>query len=121
MATYIGYSTIDSTIGSRVLVDKELAVRDLMNHFYTRKGERVRNPEFGCSIWDVLFDPLDTVTETLVRNDVERIVNSDPRWIFRSLRMEKPDDHTLNVRVQLVYDDTGTAEELYLNFVGEIE
>jgi phage baseplate assembly protein W len=120
MATYVGYSTIGS-IGSRVLEDKELAIRDLTNHFYTRKGERVRNPNFGCIIWDLLFDPLDAVTEQAAKADVIRIIESDPRWIFRDLRMEKPDDHTLNIRVQLIYDDTGTAEELYLNFVGEIE
>lgn len=121
MATYVGYSTIGSTVGSRVLTDKELAKRDLMNHFYTRKGERVMNPEFGCVIWDVLFDPLDQLTESIVKNDVIRIIESDPRWIYRDMRMEKPDDHTLNVRVQLIYDDTRTAEELYLNFIGEIE
>lgn len=121
MTTYIGYSTIGSAFGSKVLTDKDLATRDLMNHFYTRKGERVMNPEFGCIVWDMLFEPLDSYTESVIKEDVIRIINSDPRWIFQSLIMEKPDDHTINVRVQLVYDDTGTAEELYLNFVGEIE
>jgi phage baseplate assembly protein W len=119
MATYIGYSTVNSTNGNRVLVDKDLAVRDLLNHFYTRKGERVMNPTFGCSIWDILFDPLDPITEGIVKKDVIRIIDSDPRWIFQDLRLEKPNDHTLNVRVQLLYDDTGTAEELFLNFIGE--
>ena len=53
--------------------------------------------------------------------EVKRIINSDPRWIFEDMRLEKPDDHTINVRVQLIYDDTGTAEELYLTYVGEIQ
>jgi hypothetical protein len=121
MVTYVGYSTIGSATGNIVLTDKSLAIRDLTNHFYTRKGERVMNPTFGCIIWDLIFDPLDAITETAAREDVIRIVNSDPRWIFQDLKMEKPDDHTLNIRVQLIYDDTGTAEELYLTFVGEIE
>ena len=121
MATYIGYSTIGSNTGSRILTDKELALRDLMNHFYTRKGERFMNPDFGCSIWDLIFDPLDSATETAVYEDVVRIINSDPRWIFQDLKLEKPEEHVLTVRVQLYYDDTNSAEELYLTYVGEIE
>lgn len=121
MATYIGYSTIGQLLGSKTLVDKDIAVRDLLNHFYTRKGERVMNPDFGCAIWDLLFDPLDFSTETLAKEEVERIVNSDPRWALQNILMTKPDDHSLNIRVSVIYDSTGTAEELYLNFVGEIE
>ena len=121
MATYIGYSTIGITSGNAVLVDKQLAIRDLLNHFYTRKGERVMNPSFGCIIWDLIFEPLDNYTTNSVLDEVKRIINSDPRWIFEDMQLEKPDDHTINVRVQLFYDDTGTAEELYLTYVGEIQ
>lgn len=121
MTTYIGYSTIGNLVGSKILVDRDLATRDLLNHFYTRKGERVMHPDFGCAIWDLLFDPLDFATESIAKEEVERIVNTDPRWILQSVRMEKPNDHTLTVRVNVEYDNTGTAEELYLNFVGEIE
>jgi len=35
--------------------------------------------------------------------------------------LSKPDDHTLTIKVRLRYNDTGTAEELYLTFVGETE
>jgi hypothetical protein len=121
MATYIGYSTVENQNSSKILVDKELAIRDLMNHFYTKKGERVMNPEFGSIIWDLLFDPLDGLTESLAKEDVERIVRSDPRWVFQDMKAEKPDDHSLSIRVQMFYNDTGTAEELYLTFIGEIE
>ncbi len=121
MATYYGYSTLNSTFSSRTLTDSELAKRDLMNHFYTRKGERVINPEFGSIVWDLVFDPLDSMTEEAVHEDVERIVNSDPRWKPLETLVTKPDDHTLRIQVRLEYISTGTAEELYLNFVGEIE
>jgi phage baseplate assembly protein W len=120
MATYIGYSSIGQKSSSRILVDKELAKRDLMNHFYTRKGERVVNPEFGSIIWEMLFEPLDVYTETVIKEDVERIITSDPRWNLLSTRLQKPNEHTINVYAQVEYIDTGTAEELYLNFVGEI-
>jgi phage baseplate assembly protein W len=120
MATYIGYSSIGQKASSRILVDKDLAKRDLMNHFYTRRGERLANPEFGSIIWDMLFEPMDAYTESLIQEDVERIINSDPRWNLISSRLQKPDEHTISVTAQVEYVDTGTAEELYLNFVGEI-
>lgn len=121
MATYYGYSTLNSTFSSRTLTDSALAKRDLINHFYTRKGERVMNPNFGCIIWDLIFDPLDSMTEEAVHDDVERIVNSDPRWKPLQTLTSKPDDHTLNIKVRLEYIATGTAEDLFLTFQGEIE
>jgi len=82
MVTYIGYSTIDKNTINTVLTDKDLALRDLMNHFYTRRGERVMNPEFGSILHELVFDPLDARTEMLVGNDVEKIINIVPGGFF---------------------------------------
>jgi len=120
MATYYGYSTVDTVISSKTLVDVELAKRDLMNNFYTRRGERVQNPEFGSILHDLVFEPLDRETETLALDDVKRIIDNDPRWIELETLLTKPDDHTLTIKVRLRYNDTGTAEELFLTYVGEI-
>lgn len=119
MVTYVGYSTIGSYTSSRTLVDKDIALRDLVNHFYTRKGERIMNPEFGFIAWDLLFDPLDSQTENLIKEDAQRIVSSDPRWTLQSLFMNKPDEHSLAIRMSVIYNDTGTAEELFLDFTSE--
>ena len=119
MVTYIGYSTIDSISGSKTLVDSELAKRDLLNHFYTRRGERVGNPTFGSILPDLVFDPLDGTTESLALDDVNVIVNNDPRWNVLETLLSKPNDHSLEIKVRLEYIDTGTAEELFLKFTGE--
>ena len=119
MATYIGYSTIDSISGSKTLVDSELAKRDLLNNFYTRRGERVQNPLFGSILPDLVFEPLDEITERDAREDVDRIVNNDPRWKVLETLVSKPNDHELYIRVRLEYISTGTAEELFLRFTGE--
>ncbi len=55
MATFIGYSSVDRKFGNFTLKDVELAKRDLLNHFYTRKGERLGEPEFGSIIQDMVF------------------------------------------------------------------
>ena len=119
MVTYIGYSTIDSISGSKTLVDVDLAKRDLLNHFYTRRGERVGNPRFGSILPDLVFEPLDSNTERDALDDVTRIVNNDPRWNVLETLLSKPTEHSLQVKVRLEYIDTGTAEELFLNFTGE--
>ena len=55
MVTYIGYSTVGTTYGSKTLTDVNIARRDLLNHFYTRRGERVQNPTFGSILPDLVF------------------------------------------------------------------
>lgn len=119
MVTYIGYSTVGTTYGSKTLTDVDIARRDLLNHFYTRRGERVQNPTFGSILPDLVFEPLDAQTEQLAIDDVETIVNNDPRWKTLETLLTKPDEHSLNIKVRLEYIDTGTAEELFLNFIGE--
>ena len=36
----------------------EQAKSNLINLIMTRKGERVHQPDFGCDIWKVLFEPI---------------------------------------------------------------
>ena len=120
MTTYIGYSSVGSLVGSRTLTDVEIAKRDLLNHFYTKRGERVMNPEFGSILHELVFEPLYETTMSLALDDVKRIIENDPRWIEIETLLEKPQEHTLEIYVRLRYDETGTAEELFLKFEGEI-
>jgi phage baseplate assembly protein W len=43
----------------------------------TAPGERVMRPEFGCAIWDLLFDPLNHNTVGLMAQSVREAVS---RW-----------------------------------------
>ena len=119
MVTYVGYSSIGELTISKTLEDQELAKRDLMNHFNTRRGERVMNPKFGSILPELVFDPLDKTTQQLAKDDVDTIVNNDPRWNVLETLLSKPDEHTLNIKVRLEYISTGTAEELFLTYTGE--
>lgn len=120
MAIFRGYSTVDTRFGSVVLMDSDLAKRDLLNHFYTRKGERLGEPEFGSILPDLVFEPLDEFTTDLVEEDVREIVGLDPRWILDDLDVNVS-DHTIECVVNLIYKTTSTAEELYLKFTAEEE
>lgn len=44
---------------------------NLKNLILTRKGERLMQPEFGCDVWKVLFEPLDG---TLIETSIETAI-----------------------------------------------
>jgi phage baseplate assembly protein W len=77
--TYKGMSTVGRRPGSSALYDIALIKQDLINHFYIRQGERIGNPEFGCIIWDYIFDPLTETAKDQILKNVTDIVNYDPR------------------------------------------
>jgi phage baseplate assembly protein W len=120
MATFIGYSSVDRKFGNFTLKDVELAKRDLLNHFYTRKGERLGEPEFGSIIQDMVFEPLDDRTVNAVEDDVRDVVANDPRWILNTLNITTG-QHTIECILNLIYKPDSTAEELYLKFTAEEE
>ena len=86
MATiFKGFSTVDKIRAPYSLFDQELIKRDLLNEFYTRKGERLMKPNFGCIIWDLLMEPEDSVTEDDIRDDITRICDKDPRVAVKDI------------------------------------
>ena len=78
MATYRGFSTQESGNKFR-LVDFALIKRDLLNHFNTKRGEKLMRPTFGCGIWEYLFEPLTEETRRHVLDEVKVVIDYDPR------------------------------------------
>lgn len=115
MRKFKGFSTVDRSWGNFKLYDIELAKRDLLNEFYTRKGERLMMPSFGSIVWDLLFDPLTEETIELIREDCLRIVTKDPRLELRDFNIED-EEHTIRVTILLNYVPTTTLTELVAVF-----
>ena len=76
---YLGFSTQDPSNTTSKLYDFALIQQDILNHFNTRKGERVMNPTFGSIIWDLLMEPLTAQVKEALNKDIMNICNSDPR------------------------------------------
>jgi phage baseplate assembly protein W len=76
---YKGFSTVDTANEGNNLHDIELIKQDIINHFNTKRGERVMNPEFGSVIWDLIMEPLTDETTDLLKNDIKTICTADPR------------------------------------------
>lgn len=76
---YKGFSTVSINTENYILYDFELIKQDLINHFYIRQGERLMNPTFGTIIWDLLYEPLTEQVKSLILQNVNEIINHDPR------------------------------------------
>jgi phage baseplate assembly protein W len=64
---------------SFVMTDMELVKEDLVNHIFTRKGERVRMAQFGTLIPDLIFEPLTEELVRVIEGELTTVFNYDPR------------------------------------------
>jgi len=115
--TYKGFSTV-AGVKSNQLYDIDLIKQDLINHFYTRKGERVMNPNFGSIIWDMLYEPLDASNKDEIVEDCKIIIAKDPRVELQDLSvMEYESGLRINIGINILpYNKTAT---MLLNFERE--
>lgn len=112
--TYKGFSTVDQKKNFK-LFDSSLVKRDLINHFYIRKGEKLENPNFGTIIWDVLFEPMTEQLKELIAKDVEEIVNSDPRIAVNALTVDAT-DQGISIQIEVTYLPFNVTDNMSLSF-----
>ena len=114
-----GFSTVQGP-KTRKVYDIELAKQDLINHFHTKKGERVMSPGFGSMIWQLMFEPWNDTTEEAVKEDCINIVANDPRWRLEGVNTYSS-DNALSVQLRLFYQPTDQLEVMALTFDRELE
>ena len=112
---FVGYSSTDTSIKRTQWTDLELIKRDLANNFYTRRGERVMRPEFGCIIWDLLFEPMTDENIQLCVDDCRNIVASDPRVTLQDIKVIQY-DNGLQIQMDLFYPGQDIVETFLLDF-----
>jgi len=67
--------TFEKELKSVELVEDELDIEQSLKLILsTRPGERLTNPEFGCSIHEYLFEPINTTLEYFLRDAIEKSV-----------------------------------------------
>jgi phage baseplate assembly protein W len=112
---FVGYSSVDTSIKGTIWADLDLIKRDLVNHFYTRRGERVMNPDFGCVIWDLLFEPMTQDNIQAILDDCYRIVTSDGRVSINNIDIIQYDSG-LQLQMDLYYQPLNAVDSFRLNF-----
>lgn len=119
MATFKGFTTLDRVKAPFTITDQDLIKRDLLNEFYTKKGERVMRPNFGSIIWDLLMDPSDDKLVNAVTQDIRKIVSKETRVELVDLTVYVA-DHAISADVLLKYLPFNNSESLYLIFEKQI-
>jgi phage baseplate assembly protein W len=111
---YKGFSSNEIKNNFR-LYDIELVKRDLLNHFYIRKGEKLENPNFGTVIWDLLFEQFTPEVKELITKDVEQIINYDPRIAVQSVAIDTT-DQGIRIQAEIVYIPFNVNERMVFDF-----
>jgi phage baseplate assembly protein W len=112
---YKGFSTVNNINGNYVLYDFELIKQDLLNAFNVKQGERLMNANYGCIIWALIFEPLTPEVQDLIQQNVNVILNADPRVQAGNILIT-PYDTGLSIQCTLKYLPYNIQQDLQFQF-----
>jgi len=83
----------------------------------TAPGERVMRPQFGCRIWDLLFEPINANTLGLMAEAVRDTVSQwEPRVVLEDLDIEPDPAQPGRVMIRMAYRVRATNDRRNLVF-----
>jgi hypothetical protein len=112
---YRGFSTVSTQTENYNLYDFELIKQDLLNNFHIRQGERLMNPTYGTIIWDLIFEPMTAQVKDLILQNVNQIINSDPRVQAENVIVSSY-DQGIQIQCTLKYVTYNIQQTLQLQF-----
>ncbi len=114
---YRGFSSFEfENTGSFRINDIELIKLDLLNHIFTRRGERVMMPTFGTIIPDLVFEPLDEETIDQLESELREVFDYDPRVELLDLVVTPDiDSNAVTAAVRILCIELDTVELMNLN------
>lgn len=111
---YKGFSSANKQENFK-LYDIDLVKRDLLNHFYIKKGEKLENPRFGTVIWAMLFEQFTEEVKTTIAADVEAILNYDPRIVVNDVIVDST-DQGIRIQADITYIPFNVKEKMRFDF-----
>jgi phage baseplate assembly protein W len=124
MALYRGFSFKNwQRTKSFVLTDIAIVKQDLLNHIYTRTGERVGMRSFGTALQDLLFEPFDNNLIVAISNQVRGVISYDPRVKLLSdddyQVITDLDNRRIAILANLYYVELNLKNVLHINLTFE--
>lgn len=136
MPTYIGYSTQNINqvrneqrpgavggIGSVVespylgkkyrLVDEQLVIRDFLNAFNIKQGDKVGQPQYGTTLWNYVFEPNVQAVRQQIETEVRRVASTDPRMTVGTIDVY---DNNNGVLIELEIAITPFTDTVQIGF-----
>jgi phage baseplate assembly protein W len=91
-----------------IAIKNETAIaRSIRNLIYTNPGERFFNPDIGSDIRKSLFEPLDDITASVIKTQIENVINN-----------YEPRVNLISVNVIPIYDDYEFSVTINYNIIG---
>lgn len=88
----------------KLVAEEDDIVQSLKIILTTRPGERLTNPEFGCKMFDYLFDPINIQTEKNIVDAIQRaIVEFEPRITVENIVLDTEQELEGIVSIDLTY------------------
>tara|TARA_S200002703_G_C3607093_1_gene186466 strand:- start:106 stop:483 length:378 start_codon:yes stop_codon:yes gene_type:complete len=120
MAIYTGFSFKNwQHDKSFKLTDVDIVKQDILNHIFTRKGDRRGLATFGTIIQDLLFEPFNNDTVALISDQVRAVINFDPRVVLSSETDYQItpdfDNSVLYITARLRYVELDLTDILHIN------
>jgi phage baseplate assembly protein W len=117
MALYIGFSTIGQS-KKFTLSDFELVIRDILNNFNIRKGEKLMNPGYGSIIWNLLFENFTEDVKSAMVKDIQTIAGNDPRVSLSNVVVTQF-NKGIQLSITLTFVPTDQTTNMLLSFYRE--
>lgn len=118
---YIGFSSVDRPGINSVLTNIELIKADIRNALLVPIRSVVGYPKYGSVIPLLPFE-LDSPTKGLVSMLVDNAttqIKNDPRVSLQDIALTRPDTHTIQLSIKLLFVEFNMSDELTLNFSTE--
>lgn len=87
------------------VTNEKAVVRAIKNLIFTNRGERPFQPNLGCGIKKLLFEPMDDVTADLIRMEITTTITQyEPRvnLILVSVQPQQPDTYVVSITFSMV-------------------
>ena len=99
-------------------LSRQAVKNNLINYFLTNPGERPGNPEFGGGLRRFIFEQISTGTLEFLKEDIQaKIATQFPNVVLVNLNvLSNPDYNSVTVEIYYSIANTGTNDNLTLNF-----
>lgn len=98
------------------LTDIDLVKSDILNHIFTKKGERLMMANFGTIIPELVFEPLDDTTLSILTDELLRVFKYDPRVELLEYAITPDfDNNSVVTRTKLLYVELNVTSDFEFN------
>jgi len=119
---YKGFSTakMNQPGSSPLVTNIECINTDLLNHIFTEHYERPHMPSFGTRIPGLVFEPNDAEVQDIIRQDLTKVFNYDPRVLLQNLKIYSfPDNNAIVAIATLLYRELNVVGDLNIEIYSQ--